>query len=100
MKNPLLLDEADKRGEQHFYSRSSSCRKSFITFSRAMKEKNIRQHVSIPPQITFYGLFDNSHQKISILHIYHLFHIFHIFIYVIYFIGYFDHSFSINLNVQ
>ena len=39
MKNPLLLDEADKRGEQHFYSRSSSCRKSFITFSRAMKEK-------------------------------------------------------------
>ena len=38
-KNPLLLDEADKRGEQHFYSRSSSCRKSFITFSRAMKEK-------------------------------------------------------------
>ena len=27
-----MPDEADKRGEQHFYRRSSSCRKSFITF--------------------------------------------------------------------
>ena len=64
MKNPLLLDEADKRGEQHFYRRSSSCRKSFITFSRAMKEKKISVNMyQFPLKSLFYGLYDNSHQK-------------------------------------
>lgn len=50
MKNPLLLDEADKRGEQHFYRRSSSCRKSFITFfscdSRNEKEISVNMYHS------------------------------------------------------
>ena len=55
MKNPLLLDEADKRGEQHFYRRSSSCRKSFITFRdcRIEKEKEKKRslrHVQFPLQ--------------------------------------------------
>ena len=61
-KNPLLLDEADKRGEQHFYSRSSSCRKSFITFSRAMKKISVNMY-QFPLKSLFYGLYNNSHQK-------------------------------------
>ena len=55
MENPLLPDEADKRGEQHFYRRSSSCRKSFITFRdcRIEKEKEKKRslrHVQFPLQ--------------------------------------------------
>ena len=51
MKNPLLLDEADKRGEQHFYRRSSSCRKSFITFFLAIlgMKKKYPSTCIIPP---------------------------------------------------
>ena len=55
MKNPLLLDEADKRGEQHFYRRSSSCRKSFITFFSLLilgMNKNAST-CYIPSQTTF-----------------------------------------------
>ena len=65
MKNPLLLDEADKRGEQHFYRRSSSCRKSFITFRdcRIEKEKNEAFDMYNSPFNNFYYL-DNIHQKL------------------------------------
>ena len=55
MENPLLPDEADKRGEQHFYRRSSSCRKSFITFFSLLilgMNKNAST-CYIPPQTTF-----------------------------------------------
>ena len=53
-----MPDEADKRGEQHFYRRSSSCRKSFITFRdcRIEKEKEKKTKPStctIPPSTTF-----------------------------------------------
>ena len=60
MENPLLPDEADKRGEQHFYRRSSSCRKSFITFRDCRiekeKEKTKPSTCTIPPSTTFITL--------------------------------------------
>ena len=64
MKNPLLLDEADKRGEQHFYRRSSSCRKSFITFFSCdcRNEKEISVNMYHSPLNNFL-LPDYIHQK-------------------------------------
>ena len=62
-----MPDEADKRGEQHFYRRSSSCRKSFITFRDCRiekeKEKTKPSTCTIPPFNSFYYL-DNIHQKL------------------------------------